>query len=156
MAAALSAMVQVHVARQTGFEKYEFLILQRSAAQKVFPSIWQVITGKKKEGETFVQCALREMLEETNLVPTEVWALPFVATFYLQSTDSIHHSPVFGVLVDTLHAVTVSKEHQESVWVTEREALKRLAMPSHREGTEIFLKEILLKENKEFFKIAGF
>ncbi len=149
-------MVQVHVARQISFKKYEFLLLKRSAAQKEFPSIWQVITGKKKEGETFTQCAIREIFEETNLVPAEMWALPFVATFYLPQTDSIHHSPVFGVLVDPLKSVAISPEHEEFAWVTEQEAFKRLAMPSHREGTAIFLKEILLKEDQEIFKIQSF
>lgn len=149
-------MVQVHVARLVGFKKYEFLLLKRSATQKVFPFVWQVITGKKKEDETFIHCAVREILEETNLVPTEMWALPFVATFYLQSTDSIHHSPVFGVLVDALKTVEISNEHEEFAWVTEEEALKRLVMPSHREGTEIFLREILLKEDQKLFKIPDF
>jgi 8-oxo-dGTP pyrophosphatase MutT (NUDIX family) len=155
MAAAVSAMVQVHVARANG-KSVEFLLLKRSVSQHFYPGIWQVITGKKKAGETFVQCALREIMEETGCVPADMWALPFVATFFLQETDSVHHSPVFGAIIPFKTEIFLSAEHAEYGWFSAEESLQKLVMPSHREGTEVFLKEVLLKENRELFKIRGF
>jgi len=150
-------MVQIHIAREiaikNGGSNIEFLLLKRSALQEVYPSVWQVITGKQKESETFIQCALREIYEETGLVPTEMWALPFVATFFLPQTDSIHHSPVFGALVPFKNEIQLSDEHEEFAWVLRDEAFNKLVMPSHREGTDVFLKEILLKEERGLFKI---
>lgn len=149
-------MVQVHIVRQTGFTTYEFLVLKRSAGQRIYPSLWQVITGKKRDTETYIQCALREAYEETGLKCTELWALPFVAVFYLPHTDSIHHSPSFGLLVPKDDTVLLSKEHSHYEWLSYEECSKRLVLPSQKEGTKVFLQEILLKEDQELFKIPSF
>ena len=39
---------------------------------KYMPGLWQMVTGKMKDGETAYQTALREIKEETTLKPDKV------------------------------------------------------------------------------------
>lgn len=146
-------MVQVHIVRRTVNEDspFEFLVLQRSDVQKRYPSMWQVVTGKVDEGETMVDCAKRELFEETGLVPIKFWTLPYVSTFYEPKDDTMNLVPVFGVEVSYEDTVKLSDEHQNFEWLSDEEAFQLLELPSHHQGHNIFLNYILESTKKDVY-----
>lgn len=153
MATIVSKMVQVHIVRRVGTtdDQFEFLVMQRSDGQKRYPAMWQVVTGKVDDGETMVECAKRELLEETGLVPIKFWTLPYVSTFYEPKDDSMNLVPVFGVEVSENAEVVLSDEHQNFQWLSDEEAFQLLELPSHHQGHNIFLNYILESTKKDVY-----
>jgi dATP pyrophosphohydrolase len=103
-----------------------FLLLHRSSAY--LRGTWQMVTGKIHEGEKAYEAALREIHEETGLVPDRLYCADAVETFYMQTTDRILCVPVFVAFIDKID-VTVQlslKEHDDYEWVAYDVALDRL------------------------------
>lgn len=72
--------VQVHIIRfNQNEEKYEQLILKRNENAKPYPNVWQVVTGRIEKYETPIETAIREVFEETGIVPVKLWNLPYLA-----------------------------------------------------------------------------
>ncbi len=150
-----SEFIQAHIARFNADRKdYDFLVLLRSGRNRVYPNIWQVVTGKIETGETAVETARREALEETNLKPLKMWTLPYVSTFYNAKRDVMFSSPVFGFLVDYDDEVVLSHEHSEFLWLGLEDCIDKVLLPSHREGTRIFMEFILSGGQGENFEIG--
>lgn len=148
----VSKMVQVHIARFMS-DRIEYLLLQRSDEEKAYPGLWQVITGGIEEGETAVEAASRELMEETGLAHETMWAAPFVASFFDAKRDAIHLVPVFAVIVSSEIEPRLSEEHKDYAWMSYEEAQKRLVFPSHHEGTRIVRDYLLLRDTMPFMKL---
>jgi dihydroneopterin triphosphate diphosphatase len=73
----------------------EFLLLKRSKG-RIYQGQWRMIGGKVEEGEAYWQAALRELDEETGLVPLKFWTLPSINQFYEAKTDQILSIPAFA------------------------------------------------------------
>jgi dATP pyrophosphohydrolase len=150
----ISNTVQVHVAAyDSESNDYKHLVLHRSEHEQVYPSIWQVITGTIELNETALECALREIKEEISLTPQSIWAIPYVTNYYSQKTDSIHSSPVFGIIVPFNSNIILSSEHQNFLWLSYSDCLEKLLLPSHKEGTKVFKNCILDLDDKSLFQI---
>lgn len=150
----ISNTIQLHVARFNRKNNgYDFLLLQRAPDSKIYPSTWQVVTGRIENNETAFQAALRELLEETGLIPMKKWTLPYVASFYIQTQDAVHMAPCFGVLVEENSIITLSDEHQAYEWMNCSDSMIKLVLPSHIEGTKIFLDHILKSVDENRFMI---
>lgn len=148
----VSNFIQVHMAAYDDeIQDYKFLVLQRASGLKVYPNIWQVITGTIEKGETALQTALREISEEIELIPNKIWTLPYLTTFFNAKKDTINASPVFAVLVDYVKTINISDEHQNYKWLNFQDCIDCLELPSHKQGTKIFLDYILNnKDNSKF------
>lgn len=145
--------VQIHIARTTPDRSgYEFLALQRSNSNPIYPSVWQAITGKIEKGETAIQCAIREVNEETGLEIVSIWTVPFVALFFDPYTNSINASPVFGALVDNGKEVRISSEHQAFEWLLLEQFIDKVPFPSHKLGAKYFWEFVLASNNKAMFR----
>ncbi len=142
----VSKYVQVHIAAFID-GKYKFLSLQRSSNLKVYPNIWQVITGTIEDNETALQTAIREVKEETNLSIDKMWAIPTIVSFYNYPDDEIHLSVAFGVLTNNFTDFRISYEHQDFVWEEIDKHIERLALFSHKETAKIFFNQILINKN---------
>lgn len=139
-----SDFIQLHIIFQSNknrSEEYEYLVLQRNNKTKIYPNIWQVITGTIEKGETAIQTAIRELKEETGLAPIKMWALPMLAQFYERYSDTVQFSPTFCVLVNTKDVI-ISNEHIAYKWLNNQDCSDILTLPSHIQGT-ILLKEYL-------------
>lgn len=144
MPAVIVATVQVHIAipgSRPG--EWQFLLLKRSLREKLYPGIWQVVTGRVEQGETALQAAARELCEETGFLPNRLWVLPYVGSFFDAGCDAVNMIPSFGYIAPS-RDVCLSREHEEAVWLPAEQALRLLVMPSHREGTSVFLHSVLL------------
>ena len=146
--------IQVHIARFNEiFQDYEFLILKRSPDEQVYPNIWQVVTGRIEEGEVAFAAAIREVTEETGLVPSRIWTVPTVTIFFNAQKDVINHAPVFGFLVSQQLEVEISNEHSEYKWLDLNNVLNLLALPSHKHSTEIFYEYCLKSISSDIFEV---
>ena len=137
--------IQTYLLRHSRDGSMQYLLLRRAKNEVLYPGMWQMITGRIEAGETAVECARREILEETGLECPSVMVVPYVASFYFAPDDSIHHVPVFAAEVAGDAAVRLSEEHDEHVWLNFDEAWERLVFPGHREGLRI-LREYLITD----------
>ena len=126
-----------------------FLLLKRVSG-KIYPGIWQGVTGKIDDNELPYQAALRELKEETGLIPKKIWTIDKVNTFYDAKKNIMNLIPVFGVKVDT-QKVILSNEHIEYKWCNINEAIKLLIWTQQKKGIKIFHE--MLKENGKRLKI---
>jgi dihydroneopterin triphosphate diphosphatase len=125
-------VIDCHVARETA-TGWEYLVLLR-VADRLDAGRWRVVTGKIEAGETAWQAALRELREETGLVPTRFLAVPYVNQFYEWQHDRINAIPVFVAVVEATDALELDGEHVECRWLAVDEASSSLAWPGMAEG----------------------
>ena len=128
---------------------WEFLLLKRSD-DKIYPGIWQGVTGKIKDEEPPYKTALRELKEETGLAADKMWTADKVNIFYDATENIMNLIPVFGVVVRSKDIV-LSEEHSEYKWCSIDETVKLLTWEQQKKGVKIFYD--MLKENKDRLKI---
>ena len=141
----ISNLVEAHIFKEIK-EGIEFLLLKRSANQ-VYPGVWQMVSGKIKEsasgGEKAFETAIREIKEETTLVPLKMWIVPRVNSFYTASSDTLCFVPVFAIQVNPESKVKLSDEHNEFKWVSSVAAKQMLAWDGQRKAVEIITEYFL-------------
>ena len=114
-----------------------YLLLRRSQEERLYPGIWQIVTGKLKDRENTVQAALREVKEETGLHPFRLWIVPHIALSYSVDDDTVNLSPFFAMQVRESDEPTISSEHKEYNWYEREEAKSRLVWPSQKQGLQL-------------------
>lgn len=124
-------------------DRPEYLMLKRSPNEKVYPNLWQFVSGSLEEGEKAVDAALRELKEETGLTPERFWVVPHANTFYDPSYDAVNVSPLFGAQVEIGDEPRLSSEHCAYEWLEHGDAWRRLVWPGQRLGLEIVDRYIL-------------
>ncbi len=128
-------IVEVTVFRRTS-GKPLFLILKRAENDRLYPGIWQIVTGMIEAGERATHAALREVREETGLNPQRFWRLPIVNSFYDPAGDTLHLCSNFAVLVEENAEPLLSKEHQTSEWCSLDRALALLPWTGQRNAVQ--------------------
>ena len=116
----------------------EYLLLHRVTKLESF---WQGVTGALEEGETLLQAAAREVLEETGFRPAKIRSLDFTYRFPAigEWRKSFRPGPVeivehvFVAEVDGRDP-TLSQEHDAWGWHTPEEAVCMLKWPDNVEG----------------------
>ncbi|MBU2505934.1 MAG: NUDIX domain-containing protein [Bacteroidetes bacterium] len=141
----LSDLIEAHIILKTD-DEIKFLLLKRSK-EEIYPGIWQMVTGSVKPNEKGFECALREIKEETNLTPLEMWVVPNINSFYSSERNSIIMVPVFVCTVDS-EDVQISSEHSECRWVNKSEAVKMLAWLGQKKSVEIIEDYFLNNQNE--------
>ena len=137
----ISNLIEAHIFRIRNGE-LEFLLLKRSPEQ-YYPNLWQMVSGKIKEKETASETALREIKEETNLIPEKFWVAPTVNSFYAPDKDYICLLPVFAAKVNYDDIVSISKEHTEFKWVNSEDAKQLLAWDGQRKSVDVIVDYVL-------------
>jgi dATP pyrophosphohydrolase len=115
-------MVACQVVRaDTSGRSHEFLQLRRAAGDYM-GGTWQTVRGTSEAGETASQAALRELREETGLVPAEFYRLSLLEGFYLVHDETVWHCPCFVAVVSRDSRVVLNEEHDAFRW-TPREQM---------------------------------
>ncbi|MDT8324057.1 MAG: NUDIX pyrophosphatase [Bacteroidota bacterium] len=127
-------MIQAYVYRRSADGDMSYLLLRRATGERLYPGMWQMVTGRLEAGERAVDAAKREIFEETGLRVTELTVVPYVASFYFAPDDAVHHVPVFAAEAPTDFIIHLSVEHEDAAWLPFAEAHERLVFPGHREG----------------------
>jgi|APTNR8051073442_1049403.scaffolds.fasta_scaffold02856_2 dihydroneopterin triphosphate diphosphatase len=125
--------IQVHVAVAKENE-IRHLALRRSETCKLFPTMWQTITGTLELNENAFDAARRELKEESGLI-TDVWyKLPFLGGFYDLKRDTVESVPTFAVVFEDFRDIILSEEHTEYNWLKNSELEQFFPIPDHING----------------------
>jgi dihydroneopterin triphosphate diphosphatase len=116
----------------------EVLALRRGTAGRC-PGSWETIHGTIEPGETPVQASLRELREETGLVPQKFYNLSRTEAFYQHRSDELALIPVFVAFVAPSATVLLSTEHDRSEWLRVPDAARRFAWPRERRALDDIL-----------------
>lgn len=108
-----------------------FLVFLRNKA-KIYGGQWRMVGGKVKENETYWRAALREIREETSLVPNEFWVVPTLNQFYEPQTDSILPIPAFAARIPLDPKITLDEEHSEYKWIGIEDIHQFIPWPEQR------------------------
>lgn len=144
-----SIYIECYVARKVN-GKYKFLLLKRAENDKLYPGIWQIITGKIEKGEKAFETSLREVREESGLNPERLFVLPHTTTFYSPRTDAISLIPLFVCLADD-GEVKLSDEHSEYKWLDAQKASQKLYFKSQKENVKFIESNLRTKERLKTF-----
>ena len=128
------SFVDVYVLRQTA-ETVEVLVLRRAPGGRCVGA-WEAVHGRIEHGETPQDAALRELVEETGLVPRRFYNLSRVESFYRHHVGEIALIPCFAAVARTDAAVRLSHEHDRYEWLPLHEAQLRLAWPRERRALD--------------------
>ena len=132
-----------------GEDEPKFLMLKRSQ-QKIYPGIWQCVTGKIKPREKPIETAIRELKEETGLSPINKWTVDQVNHFYETEFDRMNLIPVFGVEVDSLN-VSLSDEHCDYKWCNIKESEELFTWTQQKNGLLAFYEMLTSRQEKLIF-----
>lgn len=92
-----------------------------------------MVSGGIHEGETAVEAALREIAEETGVVPDRFYIGDAVEQFYYYPMDKIVFCPVFVAFINKKKEIILSPtEHDAYEWVTFEKAQERLLFAEQR------------------------
>ncbi|GBD89806.1 dihydroneopterin triphosphate pyrophosphatase [bacterium BMS3Abin04] len=144
-----SYLIESHIFRRIN-NNIEYLILKRSGNDS-YPNIWQMVTGTIDKDEKAFETALREIKEETNLIPKNFWIIPFVNSFYSKERDSICLIPVFCAEVEPESEVIISKDHSAYLWTTMESAKEKFAWHGQRQSLNIIHEYVTTRNNYLFF-----
>jgi dATP pyrophosphohydrolase len=141
----ISKMIEAHIFREANND-LEFLLLKRSE-RVIYPGLWQMVNGKIKKGEKAFQTALREIKEETGILPEKIWVVPKVDSFYSHENDNIMMLPVFAAKFKASSKISISEEHTEFKWVNPIEAKRMLAWEGQRQSVDLIVNYFKLEIN---------
>jgi 8-oxo-dGTP pyrophosphatase MutT (NUDIX family) len=113
----------------------EVLVLRRSGGDRC-PGSWETVHGTIEPGEAPVEAALRELREETGLVPARLYNASRVESFYRHRDDLLAFIAVFAAFVGSRDAVQTSSEHDAAEWLAPADAVARFAWPRERRAIE--------------------
>lgn len=126
-------------------DRLEILLIRR-AVHRIFPGLWQCVTGGIEPGERVPDAALREVREETGFGPADIecaYDLDQVAPFYDEGSDSVVVSAIFAVRVRPYAEGIASDEHDAVRWVAAADAPALAVWPSYAESVRR-VRELLL------------
>jgi 8-oxo-dGTP pyrophosphatase MutT (NUDIX family) len=135
-----TSLVDVYALRGSGSE-LECLALRRGPGGRC-PGSWESVHGHIEANEQPTGAALRELEEETGLVPLRLYNLSRVELFYQHHTDEVALVPVFAAFVVPGALVRVGPEHDGFEWLSPEAARARFAWPRERRALDDI--EILL------------
>ena len=122
------ATVDVYVVRPVP-GAWRVLLMHRGPATRC-PESWETVHGRIESGERPEDAAMREVREETGLIPTRLYTIT-VQPFYLPAAGIVTAAVVFLAFVDD-ESVTLGTEHQASTWLDFDDALRRFTWPRSR------------------------
>jgi len=114
--------------------RVELLLIRRSAS-RIFPGLWQCVTGGLEAGERVPMAALREVFEEVGFGPAEIEAfydLDQVTQFYDEGPDAVVTGAIFAIRVRADAILRLSHEHDDARWVAAADATSLVVWPSYR------------------------
>lgn len=126
-------------------DRLEILLIRR-APHRIFPGLWQCVTGGIEPGERVPAAAMREVAEETGLGAAEIeqwFDLDQVAPFYDEGSDAVVVSAIFAARVRADAEPRASWEHDGLRWVPAPDAPALAIWPSYAESIRRVREQLL-------------
>jgi 8-oxo-dGTP pyrophosphatase MutT (NUDIX family) len=133
----------------------EFLLIRR-APGRIFPGLWQCVTGGLEPGERVPMAALREVREEVGFGPEAIEAfydLDQVTHFYDEGPDAIVAGAIFAVRVRPDAEPMLSHEHDGLLWACREDALDLVVWPSYRETIDRIIGKLRDPASEPWFRL---
>jgi dATP pyrophosphohydrolase len=111
------------------------VLTMRRAAGTRCTGAWEIVHGRIERGERPEHAAMREVTEETGLVPERLYSIT-VNSFYLHQTGTVQLTLVFAAIVSADSTITLGSEHDACAWHSMRSAADILAWPREREALQ--------------------
>ena len=111
------------------------ILLLHRAPGRIFPGIWQPVTGSLESGERIVDGALRELVEETAISPDgleALYGLDQVNIFHADHIDALQAEAVFAAELKPGVEADLSDEHDDQRWLAPGEASEMVVWPAYR------------------------
>ena len=111
------------------------VLLLHRAPGRIFPGIWQPVTGGLETDERIIDGALRELREETGIGVDGievVYGLDQVNIFHADHIDMLQAEAVFAAELKPHVEPALSEEHDDQRWVTAVEAREIVLWPAYR------------------------
>lgn len=137
MTAVRVGFVDTFVLRDRG-AGLEALVLRRGPGGRN-PGSWETVHGTIEPGESPVDAARRELVEETGLAALRWYNLSRVESFFWHATGEVILIPQFAVFVAPDAAPRLSPEHDGAEWLPLGEARARFAWPRERRAIDDIL-----------------
>ena len=128
------SLIDLYVLRGAGPD-LRCLVLRRARGTRC-TGAWEVVHGHIEPGETPVEAARREMLEETGLTPTRLFNVSRVEVFYQHRSNEVALVPVFAAFVAAGSEAALGNEHDRAEWLTPEDARARVAWPREARAIE--------------------
>jgi 8-oxo-dGTP pyrophosphatase MutT (NUDIX family) len=128
-------LFRVDAAPRSGLE----ILLIRRAPDRMYPGLWQCVTGRLEAGERIADGALREVREETALGAADLEAFmetDIVNWFHESAVDAILCEAVFAARVRPGATVRLSHEHDDARWLSADEARALVVWPAYRRAID--------------------
>jgi len=132
------------------------ILLLRRAAHRIFPGLWQCVTGGMEPGERVPDAALREVREETGLAGDDLEAfydLDQVAPFYDEGSDAVVVSAIFALRVHRGAEPRLSHEHDAMRWVPAAEVPAAVVWPSYAESVRRVVEVLTDPDREHWFRL---
>lgn len=115
------------------------ILLIRRASGRIYPGVWQCVTGGLERDEKVVEGALRELAEETGFGDAELealYGLDQVNLFHADHVDALMAEAVFAARVRPGLDPRLSHEHDAFRWLSPQEAREAVVWPAYRSAIE--------------------
>jgi 8-oxo-dGTP pyrophosphatase MutT (NUDIX family) len=148
-------LVECWIFRVPPAGKPEFLLIRR-APGRIFPGLWQCVTGGLEPGERIPMTALREVREEVGFGPAEIEAfydLDQATHFYDEGPDAIIVGAIFAIRVRSDAEPALSHEHDSFRWADQKEASGLVVWPTYRDTIDRILAKLLDSEVERWFRL---
>jgi dATP pyrophosphohydrolase len=117
----------------------EILLIRRTTG-RMYAGLWQCVTGKLEAGERIADGALREVVEETGLGPSDLEAFfetDIVNWFHEGSLDVLLCEAVFAARVRPDATVALSDEHDDFRWLSPDDAKALVTWPAYERAIDL-------------------
>ena len=149
-------VVECWIFRIAPGDRLEILLIRR-APGRIFPGLWQCVTGRLEPDENAPLAALREVTEETGFGPADIEAaydLDQTADFYDDDADALMSSVLFAVQVRPDAEPVLSHEHDGARWAEPDDALRLAVWPSYRESIERIRTQLRDPDLEPWFRLG--
>ncbi|MCI0581431.1 MAG: NUDIX domain-containing protein [Chloroflexi bacterium] len=115
------------------------ILLIRRAPDRLYPGLWQCVTGRLEPGERIAEGALREVVEETGVRARDLegfYETELVSWFHEASLDALLCEAVFAARVRPGAEIRLSREHDDARWLPVDEAKALVIWPAYVRAIE--------------------
>jgi 8-oxo-dGTP pyrophosphatase MutT (NUDIX family) len=133
------------------------ILLIRRAPDRMYPGLWQCVTGKLEVGERILDGALREVAEETGLTRTdleEVFETDIVNWFHESSVDALLCEAVFAAKVRPGASAVMSIEHDDHEWLAPDAAKVLVTWPAYERAIDTITWLLANPAKAEAFRVG--